>query len=102
MNNNNIKQRYDFDNFKFDVTMAIKFQIMLYNFEVFKKLNIIKMYLFRLLEIYLVIKLLYLIILTQNEYNYKNNKQIIMSLYIKKTITSINTLKNQDIFTVII
>ena len=45
---------HDVNNFKSGATVAIKFQILLQNFKASKKVDAIKTYSFRLLEVYLV------------------------------------------------
>lgn len=54
INSNFLKSRYDIDNFKSGITMVLVFQILSYNFKTSKKVDTIKVYLFRLLEVYLI------------------------------------------------
>lgn len=54
INSNSLKLRYDIDNFKSGITVVVVFQILSYNFKTSKKVDTIKVYLFRLLEVYLI------------------------------------------------
>ncbi len=45
---------HNVDDFKARATMAVKFQILLYNFKASKKVDVVKAYLFRLLGVYLI------------------------------------------------
>lgn len=54
-------KEYDVDNFRREMTVTIEFQILSHNFKSFKKVDIIKLYLFWLLGIYFINDLIYLI-----------------------------------------
>lgn len=58
---------YKVDNFKTMAIIIVEFQILLQNFKVSKKIDIVKTYLFWLLRIYLINNPIYLIILTPNK-----------------------------------
>lgn len=59
--------RHNVNNFKSDAIIAVEFQILLQNFKVSKKFDIIKTYSFRLLGVYLINDSVYSIILTLNK-----------------------------------
>lgn len=56
--------RHDTDDFNAKARVTIEFQAVLYNFKVLKRINAVKAYIFRLLEVYLIDKLTNSIILT--------------------------------------
>lgn len=74
INNNYPKSGHNIDNFKSGATVTIKFQILLQNFKVSKKVDIVKVYLFRLLGIYLVDNPVYSTMLTLKKRWYGEDK----------------------------
>ena len=62
------------DNFKMRVIIAIKFEILLYNFKVFKKINVVKAYLFRLFKVYSIDDLIHSTIMMLNKCQLGKNK----------------------------
>lgn len=84
---------YDVNDFKAGATIAVEFQLILRNFKTSKKINVIKVYLFRLLGVYLMDNPVLSTMSMPEKQNQKDNKWMIISLKTKKTITSINSLE---------
>lgn len=59
---------HDVDNLKVEVMVAIEFQILSPNFKVFKKIDAVKTYLFRLFGVYVINDLIYSIMSTPNKH----------------------------------
>lgn len=78
--------RNNMDDFKVKVKIAIKFYLVLYNFKVLKRVDVINTYSFRLLEIYLIDKSINSIISTLEKWHWRDNKWIITSPYTKKQL----------------
>lgn len=90
---NYLDPRHDVDDFKAKARVAMEFWEVLCNFKTSERINTIKAYFFRLFKVYLIDKPTNSIILTLEKWRQENNKKMVISLYIKNTITSINPLE---------
>lgn len=66
--------KHNVDDIKAEAIMIIDIQIPLHNFKTSKKVDIIKIYLFQLLKVYLVNDLMHLTMSTLNKREYKKDK----------------------------
>ncbi len=84
---------HDVDNFKAGVTVAVEFQILLYNFKASKKVDAIKAYSFWLLRVYLIDNLMYSTISTPNKCQCGEDQWMVTLSWTRRTITSKNPLE---------
>lgn len=84
---------HDVDNFKARAIIAVEFQLVSKNFKVSKKTNNVKIYLFRLLGVYLIDAPALSMMSSPEKQRREDNEGIVMSPKTKKTIISINPLK---------
>ncbi len=73
--------------------MVIEFHILLRKFKASKKVDVVKAYLFWLLEVNLIDNPMYSTMLTPNNCQRKEDKWIVTSIQTRKTITSKNLLE---------
>ena len=94
INSNYSDPRYNVNDFKSGAIVAIEFQILSQNFKASKKVDAIKAYSFRLLEVFLVDDPMHSIILTLNKRRHGEDEWIVTSPQTKRTITSKNLLES--------
>ena len=71
----------------------MEFQVLSHGFKVSKRVNIMKVYSFYLLAIYLVNNPVYLNISTLEKHQYRDNKWMVTSSCTKRTITRLKLLE---------
>lgn len=74
INNNFSNLGHNVNNFKVGVIEVVEFQILLYNFNDSKKVDVVKAYSLSLLGVYLIDNLIHLIISTPNKYQCKKDE----------------------------
>ena len=94
VNNDFSNLRHIVNDFYLGMIVAVEFQILSCNFKAFKKVDNIKTYSFRLLEIYLVNDLMQSIMFILNKCQRRNNKWMVRPSCTRKTKTRMNLLKS--------